>query len=811
MDDEDDHRLLEIIGDVQALNEYLHGPSSKSIEEDDVTNAAYGNSGTFFTANSGSSNVDLKEATNHLEELAEAGGPGLQLSSSLQFIEEELSGDVSPDGVELGGEDQPFDILQKSLLEADITEQTLAQEALLDSQPSLATVSTSFPQQLVSGGFGGATGTGLVAPLPLAGAQPQTFLQQVPQLPLANGPTGHIQVLGSFNGNSPSVMTINSLERPQILLRPTGNAVTSAAPTQGTMFAPSAAGQISMPFKGCRTPIPVQNIIIQRGPTPQTLVRPIQPKPLQSGGQAVYNISNLGLQTNAAVPPNTASGTYTPNGSPQTVQQVKVVSQTGGIVVHSSVGQQGQQQQAPAALPAGQFLLPSSVALTPGTSVQAVNGQVLSDSSSTTTYSILTGQNAAVQLIGGQNFQTSGGQIIVNQGMVAGAVGQVSPNVATQVGQTSGVPSKVWTGVAASASCGPAAAQAAPTQARLTLVNAKPQAQQQAAFGTTQRLLLPVAQNAASSAQVGIQQLQFEMQTVPLNQDSTSAVQDGLRKPQLVNLLGTKGMSLALAPHTSAQISERPAPQPLTREGMFLQHLRQDHASVLSGDRMAFTSLDDVVNRLLPYHVFQGAPPCEDDFGKVDDEFETVATQVLNRTQSMVNKYRRLLMVEAERSSPSSEIVMIDRTFNQEERTNLTQDKRMVMVDPDGFLEDFCCTPKFTVRNTTQEEEEDGYAASRVGQAGTSRAPPTDSAYRTECPLGYEDPGGGTGVKSLLDTNKSQRFHNNNNNVIPSHHQPSLSNCPSPAQLQTPALAPHQTLADTDSVLEAAVNSILEC
>ena len=95
----------------------------------------------------------------------------------------------------------------------------------------------------------------------------------------------------------------------------------------------------------------------------------------------------------------------------------------------------------------------------------------------------------------------------------------------------------------------------------------------------------------------------------------------------------------------------------------------------------------------------------------VDEEFESVATQVLKRTQAMVNKYRRLLMVEAEvrthtlththphtntrallltegptcpvqRSSPSSEMVMIDRTFNQEERSNLTQDKRMVLVDP---------------------------------------------------------------------------------------------------------------------------------
>lgn len=32
----------------------------------------------------------------------------------------------------------------------------------------------------------------------------------------------------------------------------------------------------------------------------------------------------------------------------------------------------------------------------------------------------------------------------------------------------------------------------------------------------------------------------------------------------------------------------------------------------------------------------------------VDEEFEAVATQVLKRTQAMVNKYRRLLMVEAE-------------------------------------------------------------------------------------------------------------------------------------------------------------------
>lgn len=32
-------------------------------------------------------------------------------------------------------------------------------------------------------------------------------------------------------------------------------------------------------------------------------------------------------------------------------------------------------------------------------------------------------------------------------------------------------------------------------------------------------------------------------------------------------------------------------------------------------------------------------------------------------------------------------MVMIDRTFNQEERSTLTQDKRMVLVDPGKKIE----------------------------------------------------------------------------------------------------------------------------
>ncbi|XP_030630332.1 BRD4-interacting chromatin-remodeling complex-associated protein-like [Chanos chanos] len=869
MDDEDDCRLLDFIGDVQAFDDYFHGSSNKSIEEDDVTNAACGSASNFFTSNTDDSSSGLKESHNHLGGFDEAGGAGLQLSNSLQFIEDELKGGASPGGVELGGEEQPFDILQKSLLEADITEQTLAQEALLDSQPPVAptiTTTTTFPQQLVSSGFTGVSGAGVVTPLSLAGAQPQAFLQQVPQLP--NGPTGHIQVVGSFNSGTPSMMTINSLERPQIVLRPSGNAVTSAS-GQGAVFAPPTSGQVTMPFKSCGTPIPVQNIIIQRGAVPQALIRPIQPKPLQTAGHTVYNISNLGLQPNTAsttpAAANPAGAGYTANGSSQTAQQVKVVNPGSSIVVHSPLGQQGHSQPAQSSLPQGQFLLPNSLALATGTPVhglQAVNGQVVqtsvaqgdTTSASTTTYSILANQNTAVQLIAGQNFAAAGGQLIVKQGVVGGSqIGQNSPTAVMQVSQRPGVAPKVWTGLHASSSPGPSPAQATPAQSRLAVVGSGAQgltARQPVSVGPGQRLVLPVAQTGAASSQMGIQELQFEMQSAPLSQDPASAAQKG----QLVSLLGTKAVKTpipsnqepSLTTNTQLNSQKRPAPQQLTRGGMVLQQLRKEHSAVLSPDRSPFTSLNDVMERLLPYHVFQGAPPGQDDFTKVDEEFEVVAANVLKRTQAMVNKYRRLLFSEAERLSLSSEMVMIDKTFNQEERSNLTQDKRMALVDPDGFLEDFCCAPKPMVPSpgavdpSTQGSSLGGPAslpsyAGRHAERGVERRDGiSEPAYRTETRPGCQDPGGGGGgqgvslggyenvtVNSILDIKRNQRSnvsshqHNLHAPAGQSQHsssQPYLSQ-PLGRGLEQPLPPEHgqTSLADTDSVLEAAVNSILEC
>nr|XP_040032326.1 BRD4-interacting chromatin-remodeling complex-associated protein-like [Gasterosteus aculeatus aculeatus]XP_040032327.1 BRD4-interacting chromatin-remodeling complex-associated protein-like [Gasterosteus aculeatus aculeatus] len=772
MDDEDDRHLLDILGDVDALNDYLHGSNSKSIEEDDVTNAAFGSDSSFFSSDTVGSNSGLKDGSSTMGEFVDdPTEAGLQLSGSLSFIEDELGSGDSPEGVDVGGEDQPFDILQKSLMEADITEQTLAQEALLDSQPAptLVQAPVSFPSQLVSGGYGGGVVTTATAAFPTG-----QFLQGVSQLP--NGSAQHIQVLGSF-GAGAGVMTLSSLERtPQLVLRPGAPvAATGGGATGGQVFAPTQGqvGQVGLPFKN----IPLQNIIIQRGPGgTQTLVRPIQPKPLQSGTQTVYSLGLQPTQTGGAnvVNANTAppGGQYSANGS---------------IVVQPTLEQQ--QAQAQAHIPPGQFLLPSSLALTPA----GANHNGPADPNS------ITGQNA-VQIVGGQNFAAPpGGQLILNQGVVS----------RSQVG---GAVTQTWTGVSCANS---ASVQTTSPPGRLTLVGPATAGigrQGQVSASAVQRLLVTQTQNCTSLSPIA--------GTVTQEQDyRQNSSSPGLKHAQLGSIYAMTTMTQDSKLNSQVSAQKRPALPPLTRAEMILLQLRKDHAGVQTLDQRPFNSIDDALQRLLPYHVFQGAPPSHEEFSQVDEEFEVVATKVLMRTHVMVNKYRRLLMVEAERSSPSSEMVMIDRTFNQEERSNLTQDKRMILVDPDAFFEDFCCGMKSKLSQDP--------AASQIRSERGSAEP----ANRTDSQCG--DPGGaGTKRlhppllenKSVLELKKSQLHYGPDGGCPPgnpsanaasaggqTHYQESHQLSSHPVQPQCPAKLTSPPRGDADSALEAAVNSILEC
>ncbi|XP_041314502.1 BRD4-interacting chromatin-remodeling complex-associated protein-like [Pyrgilauda ruficollis] len=260
-------------------------------------------------------------------------------SVDLDFLEDDILG--SPAGAGAGAE-QPCDILQQSLQEANITEQTLEAEAELDlgsfQLPALQPVvqAADGTPQIFSGG---ADLLGLQPPAvlaPQALVQPpdvvnkaisvQPFLQQVglgnvtiqplPNLPgLPNGSPGGALGLGPIQVVGQQVMAINQPAAPQLLAKPAPVAAVGGYIAQPEAAAAQGAGlviQKSLPavatttlngssvFGGVSAAsaqpltvtsglggslVPAPNVIIHRTPTP------IQPKPAGVLQQKLYQIT----------------------------------------------------------------------------------------------------------------------------------------------------------------------------------------------------------------------------------------------------------------------------------------------------------------------------------------------------------------------------------------------------------------------------------------------------------------------------------------------------------------------------------------
>ncbi|XP_014841130.1 PREDICTED: glioma tumor suppressor candidate region gene 1 protein isoform X4 [Poecilia mexicana] len=148
-----------------------------------------------------------------------------------------------------------------------------------------------------------------------------------------------------------------------------------------------------------------------------------------------------------------------------------------------------------------------------------------------------------------------------------------------------------------------------------------------------------------------------------------------------------------LQPPLQTQLTSQtpPVKMPLStepsKEARMLEQLRKHQGSVLHPNYSApFLSFDDTLNRLLPYHLYQGTANSSQDYQRVDDEFERVSCQLLKRTQAMLDKYRYLLFTESkQRLGPSAEMVMIDRMFIQEEKVALNQDRILAKERPEEF------------------------------------------------------------------------------------------------------------------------------
>ncbi|XP_065511232.1 BRD4-interacting chromatin-remodeling complex-associated protein isoform X4 [Caloenas nicobarica] len=156
--------------------------------------------------------------------------------------------------------------------------------------------------------------------------------------------------------------------------------------------------------------------------------------------------------------------------------------------------------------------------------------------------------------------------------------------------------------------------------------------------------------------------------------------------PVQIQVVG-KGLAQLVPPVPFDSKPKKTPPLQPSKEACFLEQLHKHQGSVLHPDyKTSFRSLEDALQRLLPYHVYQGVLPSPHDYRKVDEEFEVVSAQLLRRTQAMLNKYRLLLLEESRRVSPSAEMVMIDRMFIQEEKTMLALDKQLAKEKPDEYV-----------------------------------------------------------------------------------------------------------------------------
>ncbi|XP_066172223.1 BRD4-interacting chromatin-remodeling complex-associated protein-like isoform X3 [Sylvia atricapilla] len=734
MDDDDDEScLLDLIGDPQALNYFLHGPSSKSSNED-LTNAEYSvaNSNSIF-ANSNS--TDPKSSVKGVSgQLGEGPSDGLQLSSSLQFLEDELVSSPLPDLTE----DQPFDILQKSLQEANITEQTLAEEAYLDASVGSSqqfaqaqlhpSSSASFTQASNVSNYSGQTlqpiGVTQVVQQPVGASFASNtvgvqhgFMQHVgisvPGQHLSNSSqisgSGQIQLIGSFS-NQPSMMTINNLDGSQIILKGNGQQtpanmssgllVHRQTPNGNSLFSNSnsspVAQPVTVPFNSTnfQTSLPVHNIIIQRGLAPNSNKVPIniQPKPIQMGQQTAYNVNNLGIQQHhvqQGIPFASAnspqSSVVGPHMSVNIVNQQQntrksvtpqTVSNAGGsIVIHSPMGQ-------PHA-PQNQFLIPTSLSVNSNSvhHVQAINGQLLQTQPSqlvpgqvsaehvmlnrnstnmlraNQSYSgqMLNNQNTAVQLVSGQTFTAPGNQVIVNHGtsqIVGGQVPlqQASPTVL----HLSPSQANVSQGRSSFTTMSPGQSTVSNMSAPNRFAAASSSGSVHPSLGA------PVQSVASGGSFTGDQLAQSRAQV---------AVSASHRLP------ASSSKSVSTFSHTSVGVTQQ--------QFAFGQKKAVNQTSPVSASKTQDNLRQPQLTSLLG-NTLSG----QDSGGKIiQQSLGTAQPQEKVIGSSSVQQ-------NIQRINPSAEMVMIDRMFNQEERASLTRDKRLALVDPDGYQADFCCSAK---------------------------------------------------------------------------------------------------------------------
>nr|XP_045366744.1 BRD4-interacting chromatin-remodeling complex-associated protein [Camelus bactrianus] len=705
MDDEDGRCLLDVICDPQALNDFLHG--SEKLDSDDLLD----NPGEAQSAFYEGPGLHVQEASgNHLNPEPSQPAP----SVDLDFLEDDILGSPSAGGGSGGGggADQPCDILQQSLQEANITEQTLEAEAELDLGPfQLPTL------QPTDGGAGpaGAGGATAVATGPQA-----LFPGGADLLGLQAPPT----VL-THQALVPPQDVVNKALSVQPFLQPVGLGNVTLQPIPGLQGLPNALAVA--PGLGTSPLVPAPNVILHRTPTP------IQPKPAGVLPPKLYQLTPK--------PFAPAGATLTIQGEAGGLPQQPKAPQNLTFMAAGKAGQNVVLSGFPApALQANVFKQPPATTTgaappqPPGALSKPMSVHLLNQGSSIVipAQHMLPGQSqillpgtSAVQLpqpFAGCPFQERSQQPLSTEGphlSVPASVIVSAPPPAQEPAPT--------TPVAKGAGLGPQApdSQASPAPAPQMVTTPFPALPQPKALlerfhQVPSGIILQskaVGAPAAPQTSASLGPLTSPTASVLVSGQAPSGTPATPSHPPAPAPMATAGLPPLLPAESKAfasnlqtlsvakaaasgpgkssgmqyesksgSLKKPPTLQP-SKEACFLEHLHKHQGSVLHPDyKTAFPSFEDALHRLLPYHVYQGALPSPNDYHKVDEEFETVSTQLLKRTQAMLNKYRLLLLEESRRVSPSAEMVMIDRMFIQEEKTTLALDKQLAKEKPDEYV-----------------------------------------------------------------------------------------------------------------------------
>uniref|UniRef100_A0A3Q2D4V8 Si:ch211-168d23.3 n=1 Tax=Cyprinodon variegatus TaxID=28743 RepID=A0A3Q2D4V8_CYPVA len=661
MEDEDGTCLLDVL-DPQALNDFLHGTSET---EDLLINSSSGEPSLFTDA---PSPVSL---LGDGRDCPDTPPPGCV---DLSFLEEALLS--SPEGGEdseavqppveagceakaegVGEAEVACDILQQSLQEAEITEQTMALEAglaqtgdglsLYSPAPLLSPPTVPFIPKSVTL----PVATTLPRDTQAAVEPPQPSLLAVgPGCPSLK-PAAPAQLMGLLPGN--------------VFPAPSPDNSFSLSPAQGSSMiihkaVPSVTTRplLNPPLRAAAAPAP--SIVLQRAPLPiqpklpisiQPRLVQISPKP--SGQKATSGLTFVPATASPNMLLSQAPGQKTVAPQPQAAQQLskpvslQLVNQGGSFVLQPQGLFQGQNQ----------FLLPGQCPVTISQPVRAVQPLLTPSHQGPSVHSVAASTGQLVdgsqiltvpqrQLNFSPVFTTPTGQLALRQATVLSGSLQLQSAPATvfqMPAQLAGAYTAGGQGQQATLVHSPALGN------HITLINSS---------GVLPQDLTSISIVNGPSV---VQGLPFAAQA--------AAPQAGLTEGQL----SLQRASVVLLPERPVQ-EERSISEEAFQ---FQQQLCLDHGAVQNPiTRPAFTSLKDAVRCLLPYHTCAGHLPTQDDFN-TDQEFDTVSGFLLKRTKDMVNKYRQLLQ-----ESPSAEMVMLERLFLQAERYALAEERRRARKDP---------------------------------------------------------------------------------------------------------------------------------